>query len=122
MLKIPSSGAQSPQLDSEPSWKEVSALFEKAAGLGPAERDLLLKRVEDPDLRRQVETLLENDSAASVAPELTEIVKGSILSFHRVDDLEGRTISHYRVLEKLGEGGMEQSTRHETIDLTVSLL
>jgi len=108
----------------EPGWKEISALFQQAVALGITERNELLAGIKDFNLRSQVESLLEHDAAASFSPEFRNILKDSVLSLDaELDDLSGRVISHYRILGKLGEGGMGTiyRARDERLDRFVAL-
>ena len=89
-------------------WRQVENLFNAAIDLAAQERASLLesKRAEDPELVREVESLLRaedqtqqlfEDSIQSVAREVIEA---------RPPLAEGDRVGAYEVVKKLGEGGM----------------
>ena len=78
-------------------WAQVKQVFQLALERDQDERDRFVRDAcgSDSDLRREVATLLEEHGEGE---ELESPV--------RMQDWTGRTVSHFRVIEKLGEGGM----------------
>ena len=90
-------------------WKQVTALFHEVLERTGIERDDFLaeRTADDPDLRREIESLLRADAsnagfldtpAWGVAPEL--------MFEDEEASLTGRTLGPYKVLEEIGRGGM----------------
>jgi eukaryotic-like serine/threonine-protein kinase len=96
-------------------WAQVEELFHRAAECDPEHRTVLLDEVcgDDPELRREVEALLSCQQSASSHLKAAVRVGLNSVGF----PLVGETISHYRVLDGLGEGGMGLVYRAEDLKL-----
>ncbi len=86
-------------------WREVRALFDELADADSGVRAARLARLgaADPALRREVEALLESDTDAEQRLARLFVPPGPLRD---PLGLSGRTLSHFRVGEPLGSGGM----------------
>ena len=96
-------------------WAQIEELFHRAAECDVAQRTALLDEVcgTDAELRREVEALLSSE--ASARDHLQDAVDSEFRDFSF--SLTGKVVSHYRILDALGGGGMGLVYRAEDVKL-----
>jgi len=85
-------------------WAQIEELFHRVLECDPKHRPCVMEEVcgNDPELRRELESLLSGQRTASNHLQGAVRVGLQALAF----PLVGETISHYRLLDALGSGGM----------------
>jgi eukaryotic-like serine/threonine-protein kinase len=90
----------------ESRWKQVEDLFFAAADLPENERTAFLDRTcaEDPELRRETESLLATESHAHLS--IARVIAGAATALFDQASLEGARFGAWQIIREIGRGGM----------------
>ena len=96
-------------------WQRIEEAYHSALERAPDQRAAFLAEIcgSDDELRREVESLLrQGESKEAFVDRPAWEAAGELLDTNTVDqtrELAGHRISHYEIVEKLGEGGRSGS-------------
>jgi serine/threonine protein kinase/Tol biopolymer transport system component len=101
-------------------WQKIEDLFQSARTRTTSERAAFLDGAcaADAELRAEVEALLQaEDSAGSFINTSAVKVAAGIIASDRVAEMQGRTITHYKIISAIGAGGMGEIYLAEDTEL-----
>ena len=93
-------------------WKTIEALYNEVAGLPPSERAARLAQISDPDVAREVHSLLETSEAdAAEGPKFwwSQMVENAAANITKSASTAPRVppqIGPWRIVQAIGKGGM----------------
>lgn len=95
-------------------WKQIEGIFVEASELEGADRESYLSSScgADAELRAEVESLLASEDLGLIAPAITEAAE----EVSGQAELPGRMLGAYRILDRIGDGGMGVVYRAEHAD------
>src|SRR5579862_9638591 len=83
-------------------WRQIEELYHSAR-----ERGVGVLAETDPELRREVERLLAQDSDGKILDRPAAVVLEEVTrTLREPGGFAGQKVSHYNILEKIGAGGM----------------
>src|SRR4026208_185892 len=91
-------------------WESRRELFDVAVALPPAKRSAYLDRVCDGNdsLRRAVDSLIKSHEESTNFVDKPAFQAAAEMLLDRIDFAPGQQVAHYRIVSKIGEGGMGQ--------------
>jgi eukaryotic-like serine/threonine-protein kinase len=94
----------------KPHWENLKAIFEAAIALAPAERAAYLDRVCDGNglLRQTVDSLIRSHEESGNFVDKPAFQAAAEMFLDRINFTSGQQVAHYKVISKIGEGGMGQ--------------
>ena len=89
-------------------WEQIERIFNQALSLPPTQRQEFLNQAcgSNAELRRQIELMIESDEDTGFLNTPVAAKADSLFKDDIKQNLTGSILSHYKILERIGAGGM----------------
>jgi serine/threonine-protein kinase len=94
----------------DPHWENLKEIFHAAVVLAPSERAAYLDRAcsGNNSLRQAVESLIKSHEETGTFVDTPAYQAAAEMLVDRMEFKSGQTVTHYKIISLIGEGGMNQ--------------